>query len=99
MLDIKKEQNGGKLTLYLKGRLDTNTAPQMEENIKDSLEGVTELILDMEGLEYISSAGLRVILFAKKTMDNNGGMKVINSNPDVKDVFAVTGFLDIIDLE
>ena len=98
-MTITKEQNGGNLTLAPVGRLDTTTAPMLETELKGSLGGVTELILDFEGLEYISSAGLRVLLSAQKTMNQQGSMKVIHVCADIMDVFEITGFADILTVE
>lgn len=99
MLNIKKEQDNDKLTFALEGRLDTVTSPELEGEIKDSLDGVKELVMDFENLEYISSAGLRVLLSAQKTMMQQGSMKVINVNDIVMEIFDVTGFGDILTIE
>ena len=99
MLNIKKELEGEKLTVALEGRLDTVTAPELEAELKDALEGVTELVLDMKDLEYISSAGLRVLLTAQKSMSQKGSMKLINVNETVMEIFDVTGFVDILTIE
>ncbi|MBR3363799.1 MAG: STAS domain-containing protein [Solobacterium sp.] len=99
MLNIRKEQNETSLTVYLEGKLDTITAPEFEAAIKDSIEGVTELVFDMEKLEYITSAGLRVLLSAQKTMNDQGTMIVKNVNEDINDVFEVTGFSDFLNIE
>ena len=98
-MTISKELNGNALTLALEGRLDTTTAPDLESELKNSLEGVSELTLDFAGLEYISSAGLRVLLAAHKAMAGKGGMKVKNVNEIVNEVFEVTGFSDILTIE
>lgn len=98
-MNINKTQNGTALTIALEGRLDTTTAPQLEQELKESLEGVNELTLDFGKLDYISSAGLRVLLSAHKTMSKKGGMKVTNVNEIVKEVFDVTGFIDILTIE
>jgi len=98
-LTIEKNADNGKLTISLKGRLDTTTAPSLESEFKSSLNGVTELIIDLKELVYISSAGLRVLLSAQKVMNKQGKMLVKNSNDDVKDVFEVTGFIDILNVE
>ncbi|MBR4342163.1 MAG: STAS domain-containing protein [Lachnospiraceae bacterium] len=100
MLNIKKENNGAeKLCVALEGRLDTVTAPQLESEIKASLEGVTELTIDAKKLEYISSAGLRVLLSAQKIMSKQGSMKVKNVSEEVNEIFEVTGFSDILTIE
>ena len=98
-MNINKTQNGTALTIALEGRLDTTTAPELEQELKESLEGVNELTLDFGKLDYISSAGLRVLLSAHKTMSKKGGMKVTNVNEIVKEVFDVTGFIDILTIE
>ena len=95
-MTIEKKQNGNELTLLLEGRLDTVTAPQLESEIKTSLDGVTVLIFDFSKLEYISSAGLRVLLSAQKTMNAQGEMKVLNVNETIMEIFEVTGFSDIL---
>lgn len=99
MMEMLKKQNGSALHLALQGRLDTTTAPQLEETLKASLDGVTELILDFAELKYISSAGLRVILSAQKTMNKQGSMKLCHVNSDVMEVFEITGFSDILTIE
>ena len=98
-MTINKTQNNGTLTMALEGRLDTMTAPELEQEVNSSLDGVTELIMDFEKLDYISSAGLRVLLSAHKAMSAKGGMKVTNVNEIVQEVFEVTGFADILDIE
>lgn len=98
-MKINKKQNGTALEIALEGRLDTTTAPDLESELKNSLEGVSELTLDFAGLEYISSAGLRVLLAAHKAMAGKGGMKVKNVNEIVNEVFEVTGFSDILTIE
>ena len=98
-MTINKTLNGDALTIALEGRLDTTTAPDLEREIKNSLEGVNALTLDLEKLEYISSAGLRVLLSAHKAMSKLGGMKVIHVSEIVAEVFEVTGFVDILTIE
>ena len=98
-MTINKTAEAGKLTLALEGRLDTGTAPQLEAEIKASLDGVTTLVLDFAGLEYISSAGLRVLLGAQKVMAKQGGMVIRNVNEVISEVFEVTGFVDILNIE
>ena len=98
-MTINKQQNGSVLTIAVQGRLDTTTAPDLEKEIKTGLDGVTELIMDFAELTYISSAGLRVLLSAQKKMSKQGSMKVIHANEMVKEVFDVTGFSDILDIE
>lgn len=87
---------GGALTLSLEGRLDTTTAPELAEYLKSGLNGVRELTLDMDKLDYLSSAGLRVILLAQKQMNRQGSMVVRNVNETIMDVFNITGFSDIL---
>lgn len=99
MLNITKEQKDGILNVALEGRLDTTTSPELEKMLKESLDDVSELILDFEKLEYISSAGLRVLLSAQKTMNKQGEMKLIHVREEVKEIFEVTGFLDFLTIE
>lgn len=97
-MTITKNAEETKLTLAIEGRIDTTTAPQFEAEI-NAIADVTELVLDFAGVEYISSAGLRVVLKAQKLMNQNGKMKLVNVNDDVMDVFDITGFLDILTIE
>ena len=99
MLDIKKNQEGSKLEFVLDGRLDTITAPQLEEEIKASLDGITDLIFNFSGLTYVSSAGLRVLLSSQKTMNEKGRMVVKNVSEEIQEIFDVTGFSDILTIE
>ena len=99
MLNIEKKLEQETLNIALEGRLDTTTAPELENVLKDSLDGVTELILDFEKLEYISSAGLRVLLSSQKVMNKQGEMKLIHVREEVQEIFEVTGFLDILTVE
>ena len=98
-MKIIKEKNGTAVTMSLQGRLDTATAPQMEAELKKDMEYVTRLILDMRELEYLSSAGLRVILNAQKMMGKRGGMVVRHVNETIMEVFELTGFSDILTIE
>ncbi|MCI9136111.1 MAG: STAS domain-containing protein [Lachnospiraceae bacterium] len=98
-MKIAKTGNGSNLCLALEGRLDTNTAPELEEALKNSIEGITELTIDMKGLDYLSSAGLRVLLGAQKTMNKQGTMQVTNVNDTIMEIFEVTGFADILTIE
>ena len=98
-MTINKDLNGKTLTLQIVGRLETSTAPELEETIDASLSGVEELIMDMGELEYASSAGLRVILKAQKSMNAQGSMKVIHVNETIMEVFDITGFVDILTIE
>lgn len=95
-MTIDKTQDGSKLTVALTGRLDTTTSPQLEGELKHSLNGITELLFDFAGLEYISSAGLRVLLGAQKVMMRQGSMAIQNVNEVIAEVFEITGFADIL---
>ena len=98
-MEIMKESHDTDLTLKLRGRLDTSTAPELEGELKTCLEGVQSLTLDLKELEYISSAGLRVLLSAQKAMNKQGSIVVRNVNPIVRDVFDITGFSDFLTIE
>ena len=95
-MTINKELEGAKLTILLEGRLDTTTSPSLERELKQGLDSITELIFDFEKLEYISSAGLRILLAAQKVMNKQGSMVVKNVNEIIAEVFEVTGFSDIL---
>lgn len=99
MLDIKKNLEGSNLEFTLTGRLDTITAPQLEEEVKASIGEISSLVFDFEGLAYISSAGLRVLLSAQKTMNEKGSMVVKNVSDEIQEIFDVTGFSDILTIE
>ena len=99
MLNITKNIHETELTVALTGRLDTTTAPELEKELKASLDGVTALILDMTALDYISSAGLRVLLSAQKTMNQQGEMKVVHVGETIMGIFEVSGFSDILTIE
>ena len=99
MLNITQNKDNTALTVALDGRLDTTTAPQLEGELKTALEGVTVLTLDMEKLEYISSAGLRVLLSAQKRMNAQGEMKIVHVGETIMEIFEVTGFSDILTIE
>ena len=98
-MTINKNLEGSTLTVAPEGRLDTTTAPELEKELKSALNGVTELVFDFSKLDYISSAGLRVLLSAQKQMSKQGGMKVTKVNEMVMEVFEVTGFTDILTIE
>ncbi len=98
-MEIKLEKDLDKLVVALSGRLDTTTAPQLEEKFKSELSDVKELVIDLKDLEYISSAGLRVLLLGQKTMNKQGKMTVINANESIMEIFDVTGFSDILNIE
>lgn len=96
---VNKTNDGGVLTVAIEGRVDTTTAPQLEESVKADIEGVTELIFDFSNVDYISSAGLRVLLSFQKIMNKQGDMIVKGANDDIKEIFEVTGFSDILTIE
>ncbi len=98
-MNVTMNRNGNELTVELEGRLDTVAAPELEEQIEPALEGVEKLIIDLENLEYISSAGLRVMLTTMQTMEEQGEMIVRNVGPDVMEVFKLTGFAGILNIE
>lgn len=95
-MNIVKTANASSLTLALEGRLDTTTAPELEAVVKNELSGVTALTFDLSQLEYISSAGLRVLLSAQKIMNKQGEMTVTGCSEDIMEIFEVTGFSDIL---
>ena len=98
-MTIEKKINGEEVTLIVSGRLDTQTAPELENELDSVLSGIKELIFDMTNLEYVSSAGLRVILKAQKAMNQQGSMKITGVNDSIMEVFDITGFLDILTIE
>lgn len=98
-MTIDKMIEEKKLTITLTGRLDTTTAPQLETELKQNISGVEALILDFSGLEYLSSAGLRVLLSAQKVMNRQGSMTVKNVNEIIMEIFEVTGFVDLLTIE
>ena len=98
-MKIEKSVKDGKVCYALEGRLDTTTAPELENELKQDLDGATGLTMDFSKLDYISSAGLRVLLTAQKTMTKQGSMKIIHVNEMVMEVFEVTGFADILTIE
>ncbi len=98
-MTIEKIANGTELTIKLAGRLDTTTAPELEAALKESYDGVENLVLDFEALEYLSSAGLRVLLGAQKTMNKQGEMVVRNVNETIYEIFEITGFADVLTIE
>ncbi len=97
-MNITKKLEGDQLTIALDGRLDTATAPELTQVLKESLDGVKQLTFDMANLEYISSAGLRAILAAKKELHNKGTVTISNANAIVCEVFSVTGFDNIFEI-
>ena len=98
-MDIQKVKSGTNLTIAVAGRIDTTTAPELEAQIRQSLDGVEELYLDLAQVEYVSSAGLRVLLSLQKVMNKQGRMVVQNVGPTVMEVFEVTGFCDFLTIE
>ena len=98
-MTIEKIANEKNLTVVLTGRLDTTTAPQLEAELKANMAGVEKLVLDFAGLDYLSSAGLRVLLAAQKIMNKQGSMVVKNVNETIAEIFEVTGFCDILTIE
>ena len=98
-MTIEKNLNGTELTVVITGRLDTTTAPQLEAEFKQNLGGVEKLVLDFAALDYLSSAGLRVLLGAQKAMNKQGEMVIRNVNDTINEIFEVTGFIDILTIE
>ena len=98
-MTINKTLEGSTLNIALEGRLDTTTSPELEAELHDKLTGITELNFDLKELEYISSAGLRVLLSVQKVMNRQGKMVVRNVRPEIMEIFEVTGFVDILTLE
>ena len=98
-MEITLDRKGSSIEVFVKGRLDTTTAPELEKALVSEMEGLESLVLDFANLEYISSAGLRVLLGAQKRMNRQGEMKVRNANEDILEIFEVTGFADILNIE
>lgn len=98
-MDIKKSMENGVLTVSVIGRVDTTTAPTLETELKNNMSACDSLVLDFAQVEYISSAGLRVLLSAHKVMSKKGGMKLINVSEDIAEIFEVTGFSDFLVIE
>ena len=98
-MTIEKNLNGTELTVTVTGRLDTTTAPQLEAEFKQNINGIENLVLDFAALEYLSSAGLRVLLAAQKVMNKQGEMVIRNVNETINEIFEVTGFIDILTIE
>ena len=98
-MTITKKVDGSSLTVALEGRLDTATSPQLEGELRSAVNGITELIFDLDKLDYISSAGLRVLLSAQKVMNKQGEMKITNVKPEIMEIFDITGFVDILNIE
>ena len=98
-MQITKTNDNDSLTIALEGRLDTLTAPQLDAEIQGKLDGVKSLVFDFTSLDYISSAGLRILLMAQKVMNKQGSMVVKNASSEIKEIFEVTGFCDILTIE
>ena len=98
-MTITKDLKDGELVVKVEGRIDTNTSPDLEMELKSSLDGVKELIFDFSDVDYISSAGLRVLLSAQKTMNKQGSMKLTGVRSEIMEIFEVTGFTDILTIE
>lgn len=99
-MNITKIKNNDILTVALKGRLDTTTSPQLETELEHSLtEEVQELVFDLQELEYMSSAGIRVIMASEEIMSGRGGMKLLHVNEEIIDIFEMTGLIDILHIE
>lgn len=98
-MNISKNIDGNTMNIALEGRLDTTTSPRLEEEVRADIGGITELNFDLATLEYISSAGLRVLLAAQKIMNAQGAMTVKNVSPEIMEIFEVTGFSEILTIE
>ena len=98
-MKVDKQRTDNQLEVAVTGRIDTTTAPQLEEEVKASIEGVTDLKIDFSGVEYISSAGLRVLLSCQKIMNSQGSMVMTGVRESVMEIFEVTGFSDILTIE
>ncbi|MBQ7740101.1 MAG: STAS domain-containing protein [Eubacterium sp.] len=99
MFNVEKKSEGKNVTLVLSGRLDTSTAPELDAQVTSSIEGTENLVFDFAQLDYISSAGLRVLLSALKMMSKQGSMKITNVSESVREIFDITGFSDILTIE
>ena len=98
-MNLTKKINDTELTVAIEGRVDTVTSPELDKLIKESVDGMDSLVIDMKDVEYISSAGLRVLLSSHKLMSKKGGMTVINAGEDIMEIFEVTGFSDILNIK
>ncbi len=96
---ITKTKEGNSLTVALEGRMDANSAPQLDEALKEEMDGITKLTIDLKNLAYTSSAGLRVLLLAQKTMNKKGGMVIRNVSEDIMEIFDMVGFTDLLNIE
>ena len=97
-MTVNIQKDGTKLTIFAEGKLGTTAAPELEKALKDNISGVNELVFDFDALEYMASAGLRILLSAAKVMKKQGSMKIINVTPPVMDVFTFTGMADVLDI-
>lgn len=98
-MTVETKKTGNDLEMFIKGRLDTTTSPELELKLKDALTDIKSLVIDIKDLEYVSSAGLRVLLQAQKVMNKQGSMVIRNASEDVMEIFEVTGFSDILTIE
>ena len=98
-MKIEVNKNGNVLTISPFGRLDTSTSPELQVVVTDNIDGVTDLTFDLKQLDYLSSAGLRVLMSTQKIMNKQGEMRLINVNEDVMDIFDMTGLTDVFDIE
>lgn len=98
-MTVSVEKDGGKLKLTVEGKLGTTTAPELEKALKENIDGVTDLVFDFDKLDYLASAGLRVLLSAAKTMKKQGNIRIINVSPAVMEVFSFTGMADMLNIE
>ena len=98
-MTVNTIKSTGAITIEISGRIDTTTAPQLEKEVNDNIAGVSELIFDFKDVAYISSAGLRVLLTAQKVMNQQGKMKIVNVSKDIMEIFDITGFADIMDIQ
>ena len=98
-MNVIKKQEGATLTVTLEGRLDTVAAPQLEGELRTAVNGVDKLVFDFSGVEYVSSAGLRVLLSTHKVMNKQGKMIIRNAPPMIMDIFEVSGFRDLLNIE
>lgn len=98
-MNISTTKQNQALTIILEGRLDYNTSPQLDGVLRDSLDGITDLTIDMDSITYISSAGLRLLLSTQKSMKKQGVMRLINVRPEIMEIFEITGFSEILNIE
>ena len=98
-MEIIKKEDAGKMTIAIEGRLDSTTAPELENEVEASIAGVKELVFDFDKLEYVSSAGLRVLLSTQKKMNEQGTMTLINVSDEIMGIFEITGFVDILNIQ